>query len=330
MKPDMERYLSREHVTLPFHEKRLLRDIWGDAPGVSDEFGKIRMVMMHRPGQEVLQLHEKGRDIKPRTIAAEQTHMKGTTPEAIKPPATPDLNVLLSQFDALQRVLKDEGITIIPLEGRSDFWPERLYCRDLGMAIPGGVILTRLALALRYGETPLAMQTISKHNVPIIGMIQGSGFAEGGNFMMLDPSTAIIGRTERTNTEGIEQVRHLLALRDIQLLVVDLPSSIIHLDEAFLMLDRKLALVHTALLPYWFLIELHLRGIELIHVDPRDPPLTINALTVAPGRVLMSSDGERTIKLLESQGVTAIPVEVNEIYKLGGGLHCLALPLIRD
>ncbi|MFC0213484.1 dimethylarginine dimethylaminohydrolase family protein [Paenibacillus chartarius] len=321
------KYMSKSLVNKPFHDKELLRDIWGDGWGVSNDIGRIGKILMHRPGKEVLHLHRHAREIEAGSVFNHE--IRGHSLQDDDNGGLPDPDKLQAQFDGLSRVLHKEGIEILPLEGIAEGWPERLFTRDLGLVIPGGVVLSRMALYLRYGEIRLAAQTFSRIGMPILGMIQGHGLVEGGSFTMLDDATALIGRSERVNLEGIEQIRHILAIQDIQLLVIELPSTIIHLDEAFLMIDHSRALVNTALLPFWFLDELHQRGITLLHVDPKDPPLTINALTVAPGRVVFPASGVRTIELLDRHGIQIIPVEVDEIFKLGGGIHCVTLPLTR-
>jgi N-dimethylarginine dimethylaminohydrolase len=185
-------------------------------------------------------------------------------------------------------------------------------------------------LYIRYGEIKLASETFNKIGMPTLGCIQGNGFIEGGSFTMLDESTAIIGRSERVNLCGIEQLKFILSIQNINLIIVDLPSNIIHLDEAFLLIDRHKALINKSLLPFWFLDELHKREIIMIHIDPKDHPLTINVLPIAPGRVVFPSCGVRTMEHLQKQGVDIIPVDISEFYKLGGGIHCLTLPLIRE
>lgn len=320
-------YLSRKQVQEPFHDPELLEAIWKLRWGTDNPIGPVRLVLMHAPGEEVLQLHDPVGVIESGPVLLQ--HIKGRLSKNSGTSA-PKLKRLQAQHQALAAALEKEGVRILWLDKPAGPWPESMFTRDLGMVIPGGIILSRFALYVRYGETPLAARTLSAAGVPILGMIQGSGFAEGGSFIMLDGQTAVLGRSERVNPEGIAQVRHLLSLQQIELIVVDLPASIIHLDEAFLMVDRRKALVNTALLPYWFLDELHRRDIELLHVDPRDPTLTINGLTLAPGKVLFSADGKHTIDLLSSQGVEVIPVDISEIAKMGGGIHCCTLPLIRE
>ncbi|WP_284642904.1 dimethylarginine dimethylaminohydrolase family protein [Paenibacillus silviterrae] len=323
-----KRYLSRDLVTKPSYDKEMLREVWGDYWGASNEIGRIGKILMHRPGREVLHLHRHVAEIEAGPVFNEE--VKGNTPSDYQQEELPALKRLQSQYDGLTQALKKEGIEVLSLDEASDGLPERMFTRDLAMVIPGGVVLSRPALHLRYGETPLATRTFAGLGIPILGMVQGTGLAEGGSFMMLDPATALIGRSERVNPAGIEQIRFILSLQQIRLLVIDLPSTIIHLDEAFMPIDHHKALVNTALLPFWFLDELHQRDIELLHVDPKDPPLTINALTLEPGRVLFSSSGARTMDLLAKHGIDFIPVEVDEIYKLGGGIHCVTLPLTRS
>ncbi|GIQ68728.1 amidinotransferase [Xylanibacillus composti] len=322
------KYGSRKLVKEPFQHQQLLRDIWGEAWGVSNEVGQIKKALMHRPGTEVEQLHSGASQIESGPVLLQS--IKGQSRQDRGTEKKPSLERLVSQWEGVRQALQHEGIDVVEQKDSRQPWPEQLYTRDLGMVIPGGVILSRLALYIRYGEIRATAETLGHLGVPILGAVQGTGFAEGGSFAMLDDRTAVIGRSERVNPAGIEQIRHILAIQHIELLVVDLPASIIHLDEAFMMVDYHKALVNTALLPYWFLDELKCRGIEMLHVDPQDPPLTINALAVAPGRVIMADSGKRTIDLLDRHGVSVIAVEADEIFKLGGGIHCMILPLIRE
>ncbi|WP_077620474.1 dimethylarginine dimethylaminohydrolase family protein [Bacillus sinesaloumensis] len=319
---------TRNLVQEPFHDYTLIKDVWRESWGVTNDVGKLTKVVMHRPGKEVLNLKQNPKDIESGPLLVK--YIKGTQPEDLEKNQKVDLIVLQDQHDKLVKALEHEGIEVIYLEGNQEDLPERTFTRDLGMVIPSGVILSRLAIYIRYGETRLASQTFAKVGIPILGCIQGNGFVEGGSFTMLNEHTAIIGRSERVSPSGIEQLQYILSLQNIELITVDLPSTIIHLDEAFLLIDRDKALINKALLPYWFIDELHKRKIELFHVHPEDPPLTINVLPVSPGRLIFPSSGVKTMELLKANGIEIIPVDISEFYKLGGGIHCLTLPLTRE
>ena len=72
------------------------------------------------------------------------------------------------------------------------------------------------------------------------------------------------------------------------------------------------------------------RGYTLIETDMDDPKLTNNCIALEPGKVLFSETGVRTRKNLEKAGVEVLTVDITEINKMGGGIHCSTLPLKRD
>lgn len=328
MDPCEERLRTRNMIAEPFHDDALMRSVWGASWGMRNAVGRVRKLLIHRPGREVSLLGRQAYALEAGAVFTDK--IEGRRPASGQSDARLDLDKLIEQHDALTAAYRREGIELLELGGSDDSCPERLFTRDLGMAVPGGIVIGRFALGIRYGESRLALEALAKAGVPIVGMIQGDGFVEGGSFTWLDETTALIGRSERVNPAGIEQLRHLLMLHNVHLVVIDLPATIIHLDEAFLMLDRDKALINLALLPYWFVDLLHRRGFQLFHVDPDDPPLTVNALTIAPSRVVFPASSVRTIELLDRAGITLIPVDVSEIYKMGGGIHCASLALQRD
>ncbi|MDF2947831.1 MAG: hypothetical protein K0S51_2510 [Bacillales bacterium] len=322
------RFLRKDLVSESFHDKTLLNEIWGNEWGVTNDLGRIRKILMHRPGKEILKLQENVSRIESESVLS--GNIIGRTRVDYSSSKSPDLDKLIFQHNALTDILRTEGIEVINIDDDGCSWPDLTFTRDLGVVVPGGIILSRPALYLRYGEIRLAYDELSKIGMPILGTIQGDGFIEGGSFTFINEKTAVIGRSERISLSGIEQLKNILAIQNIKLIVVDIPSTIIHLDEAFLLLDRNKALINKALLPFWFLDELHKLEIELIHIDPEDRPLAVNALPISPGKILFPSSEKRTLKLLENQGLNVIPVDISEFFKLGGGIHCLTLPLIRD
>ncbi|PZD95429.1 amidinotransferase [Paenibacillus sambharensis] len=323
---DNERLFSELEVKEPFHDEELLKLLWGERWGLRHPTGTLRRVLVHRPGHEILELHRKRYEVEASSLLLKNVAGRMSSSNGMD---KPDLQLAQEQHDKLVEALRAEGVEVVHLEGVSHLLPDRLYTRDLGMVVPGGIIMGRFALYLRLGETRFAMETLTKLGVPILGLTQGSAFAEGGSFSMIHANLAVVGRSERFNQAGIEQLRNLLSIQHIELLTVDMPAGKIHLDEAFMMVDRDKALINRDLLPYWFLTHLQDLGIKLIHVDPEDPLLTINCLAVRPGRVIFPASGVRTRRLLQENGVEVVPVDVSEIYKMGGGIHCMTLPLIR-
>ena len=323
----LQMYMDRSRIENTFTSP-VYQQVWGKNFGVDNSVGKIRRILVHCPGDEILQLkdgtyeEEAGARILKTPDGQIRNYWKGRE--------LPDLNLLQKQHHVMTDILSKEGIEVNYLTDPSLYWTNLTFTRDVALMTPKGAILTRFAMYFHQGDTYLTQKFLAEKDIPIIGAIQGKGTIEGGSFSMLDPHTAIIGRSVRINDEGIEQLRALLSYQGIELIVLDMPAYYIHLDEAFVPLDRNKALVSTFILPFWFLKMLKERGYELIETDRDDPMLTNNCIALEPGKVLFSEKGVKTMKNLEKAGLDVIPVDISEINKLGGGIHCSTLPLLRD
>lgn len=302
--------------------------VWGNQIGVDNSVGKIRKILLHCPGKEIEQLAEGV--FEEEADARILKDKNGRIRNYWKSKGLPNLALLQEQHHAMSDILKKEGIELQYLVDPSYYWTNLTFTRDVALMTPKGAILTRFAMYFHQGDTFYTQKLLAENNIPILGAIQGNGTVEGGSFSMLDPHTAIVGRSVRVNDAGIEQLRTLLSYQNIELIVVDMPAYYIHLDEAFVPIDKNKALVSTFILPHWFLHKLQEKGYDLIETDRDDPMLTNNCLALEPGKVLFSAKGLKTMKNLEKAGVDVIPVDISEINKLGGGIHCSTLPLHRD
>ncbi len=319
--------LLKDYVETSF-EKHLQKETWGNCWGLSNSIGQIRKVLVHRPGNEILRLRGCRYDEQAGALVLRDG--KGRIRSYCKAEQPPDLALMQRQHDRLTAALRENGAEVIEMESMPTEWTNMLFPRDAAMIVPHGAVLSRFSMFFRQGETPAIQRAFGKIGMPILGAVQGAGCAEGGSFAMLDPQTAVIGRSARVNREGTEQVRRILAEQGVQLVAVDLPANRIHLDSVFLQLDRDKALVDPSGLPQWFLDFLRGRGIDAIPLDLRNPPLTNNCIPVCPGKVIFPATGLRTMDRLSHAGVEVIPVDVSELNKMGGGIHCSTLELIRD
>lgn len=284
--------------------------------------------MVHRPGKE-LEDWKKGTYVE-EAGANILFDEKGRIRSYLKENGTPDIALMQQQHDAMVSILKDEGIEVHYLEDPSHYWTNLTFARDVALMTPKGAILTRFAMYFHQGDTVCAQKFMADAGIPIIGAIQGKGTVEGGAFCLLNPHTAIVSRSVRVNNEGVEQLRTLLSYQDINLIVLDMPASYIHLDEAFIPVDKDKILVSTFILPEWFLEKFKDMGYTLIETSQEDPLLTNNCLTLEPGKVLFNAKGAKTMANLEAAGVKVMPVNISEINRIGGGIHCATLPLKRD
>lgn len=88
-----------------------------------------------------------------------------------------------------------------------------MFTRDLGMVIPGGVVLSRFALYIRYGETRLAAQTLSRRGMPLLGSVQGHGFAEGDTVGQKDANVQEFFPSQRVRSKINAKMQEFLAIK---------------------------------------------------------------------------------------------------------------------
>ena len=323
----LQMYMDQSRIDNMF-ESEVYEEVWGKQFGVDNSVGKIRKILLHCPGEEIKQLAQGAyeQEAGARILKGENGRIRNYW----KDEKLPDLELLQEQHHAMAELLEKEGIEIHYLVDPTNYWTNLTFTRDVALMTPKGAILTRFAMYFHQGDTYYTQKFLAEQNIPIIGAIQGKGTIEGGSFSMLDTHTAVIGRSVRINDEGIAQLRTLLSYQGINLIVIDMPAYYIHLDEAFVPVDKKKVLVSTFILPHWFLHMLQEKGYELIETDRDDPMLTNNCIALEPGKVLFSAKGVKTGKNLEKAGIEVVPVDITEINKLGGGIHCSTLPLLRD
>ena len=309
----------------PHEDPAELEASWGRAWGLSNDVGRIRSILMHRPGPELAVVDPSKRIERIGSYGDLDEHWYFQSEEP------PDVPAMQAQHDALVAALERRGVEIIYQEGVGDRMLKAVYTRDPLQMVKGGAIVNRMGTRIRRGEELVTTRTLAKHGVPILRTLNGSAVMEGGTFAWLNDRTAVIGCGVRVNREGARQVGEVLAAQGVELIVIDLVGYDIHLDVGFLMVDRDLALVSPTNLPYAFLQTLKDLGIDTVEITPEDDGWIVNGLAVAPRELLIPEGAsERTLEELKKKGVTWEVIPYDKVQLNGGGLHCSTTPLIRD
>jgi N-dimethylarginine dimethylaminohydrolase len=302
-----------------------LQASWGREWGCNNDVGRLRTVLMHRPGREF--------DVIDATKRIEEIGCFGDVESGwyFQSDTLPKLAELQAQHDALVSALRAEGVEVVLLEGAGEGRFKTCYTRDSAFAIEGGAIVTRLAPRMRRGEEADVTRALAALGMPILRTVHGDGLMEGGSFAWINSKTAVVGRSIRVNDSGISQVAEVLAHQGVELVVADLCGYSIHIDGAFLMIDVDLALVDASRLPFSFLEKLRDLKIRTIEINPDDNPWIINGLAVSPGRMLAPPGiSDRTREELDKAKVEVVELEYDRMHHNGGGIHCSTCPLIRD
>lgn len=285
---------------------------WGDW-GVSSECGNLRAVLLKRPGPELDTIDD-----------FEAMQMRA--------PLDPDL--ARSQHDGLVDAYREHGVAVRLVEnGRVDK-PNGFFIRDLMLMTPEGAIITRPASNTRAGEERFVADALGRIGVPVLMTVHGEGTFEGADVTWIDDDLCFLAEGLRTNATGADQVERILreiGVRDV--VRVGLPWGAMHLDGLLNILDRDLAVVWPRRTPFRIVEVLRQRGFRFIEIPDEAEAqscLPMNFVALRPGEILMPTGGDLARERYEAAGVTCHTVEVRELIKAGGGIHCMTGFLKRD
>ncbi len=309
----------------PFEDAAELSRVWGREWGCNSDIGRLRVVLMHRPGEEMRVV-----DTLPR-IPELNAFGDPESGAYWRGDLRPTLDEQQAQHDALVAALREEGVEVVFLHRCAPGRHKSVYTRDSCIGVKGGAIVTRMGPKIRRGEEAPVTETLGRLGMPVLRTIHGTGLMEGGSFAYVRPDLAVVGVSSRVNEEGARQVEEVLRVQGTRLIRVQIPGYRLHIDGAFVMVHHDTAIVNPVTLPFVFMEELKRLGVTLIPVNHDDPSWAINCLAVAPGRVLMSDKvSERTQEALDRAGVSVRLVPYDKVGLGGGGIHCSTSPLVRD
>lgn len=302
--------------------------VWGRQWGVANDVGRLRLCVLHRPGEEfeIIDPAKYDPEIAALIDDREQWYWRDRK--------GPDIAAIKAQHAGLVSALEAEGVELA-FVGGAPTDPKAIFTRDQAIAVHGGAVICRMGPVGegrgygRRGEEAFITKVIADLGMPIIHTIHGSGLLEGGSFCFLNESTAAVGMSYRQNEAGARQMEQVLAEQGTRLIRVPLTGHSLHLDGCIVMVDHDKAIVNVARLPYWFFDTLKELGIEPIHLWPTEQK-ALNCLAVRPGRVIIAAGCPRTVERLNRAGVETVEIPYDEIHKNGGGIHCSTLPLVRD
>jgi dimethylargininase len=249
--------------------------------------------------------------------------------------AAPDPGRAEDEHAALCEALAAVGAEVVagttPVPGD----PDAIYSYDPTLPTDRGVILLRPGKPGRRGEPDALGADLVAAGLTVLGRLTAPATAEGGDMFWLDEGTLLVGRSYRTNDEGIAQIRALLP-HDVDLIVFDLPhhrgpDECLHLMSFISPLDRDLAVVFLPMMPVRLLDLLRDRGCSLVEVpeeeyDSQGP----NVLALGPRLALALDGNPETRRRMGSAGVDVRTFAGQEISRKGdGGPTCLTRPLER-
>lgn len=287
-------------------------DVWGPW-GSGSEHGRLRAVLLRRPGPELDNITD---------FEAMQ----------MREDLNPDL--ARSQHDAMADAYEAHGVHVHYVESTGIDKPNAMFMRDLMLMTPEGAIISRPASTVRAGEERYVAEALARLGIPILMTVHGNGTFEGADVAWVNDDFCFLAEGLRTNTEGADQVERMLREIGVGTIVrVQLPWGAMHLDGLLSIIDNDLAVVWPRRTPFPVVSALLERGFNIIEVEDEIEAhhrLPMNLVTLQPGKVLMPTGAPIMRERYLQAGVECIEVDVSELIKAGGGIHCMTGFLRRD
>ena len=243
----------------------------------------------------------------PRLAEGEVTHLE-------RVPVDPGL--ALAQWAAYVDVFRSRGWTILEVDP-ADEHPDGVFVEDAVVVFGDLAVLCRAGAPSRRGEAS-TVRTAAEASGLEIAAIEAPGTLDGGDVLKVG-RTVHVGRSARTNEEGIAQLRALLQPRGWE--VIDLPvTKVLHFKSAVTALPDGTVIGYEPLVdePGAFASFLGVpeeHGTAVVVLDEQT--------------VLMSADAPRTAETFRARGLDVIATPISEFEKLEGCVTCLSVR-IRD
>ena len=195
-----------------------------------------------------------------------------------------------------------------------DRYPDAVFIEDTAIVLDELAVITRPGADSRRGELDAVATVLGEYRT--LARIEAPATIDGGDVLQLD-DVLYVGRTPRTNDDGIAQLRALIAPYGYRVVAVDVDGCL-HLKSAVTRVGADALLMN----PRWVSPSLF-DGWRIIDVDD-DEPAAANALRIGE-RVIFPEEFSRTRRKLEAEGIEVIAVPAGELAKAEGGVTCCSL-----
>ena len=264
------------------------------------------------------------------------------------------------------RDLIDEG------QFATDPMPNLYFQRDPFASVGNGIILNNMFSVTRSRETIFGEYIFKYHpeykDTPLFYNRNMVKNIEGGDILVLNNKTLIVGSSQRTTPVAIETLAKNLLHSDNSkfenIIVLSIPKArtFMHLDTIFTQVDIDKFTIHKECYESLKIIEIH-RGNEgkLVAEESKEKLKKVlekyigksvtlipcggedsvsadreqwsdgsNTIAIAPGKVIAYERNDITNNVLRENGVQVFEIPSSELSRGRGGPRCMCMPLERE
>ena len=250
--------------------------------------------------------------------------------------------------------------------------PNLYFQRDPFATLGDGIVLNKMYSVTRCRETIFGEYIFKYHpeykGTPLLYDRNGLSSIEGGDIMVLNSKTFVIGASQRTTPVAIENLAKNVFFNEKtqfeNIIVLSIPKArtFMHLDTIFTQVDTNKFTIHKECYSSLKIIEIHKGQGEKLQVNEFKGELKdvlekyinqkvvlipcggedsvsadreqwsdgSNTIAIAPGVVIAYERNDITNNVLRENGVTVFEIPSSELSRGRGGPRCMCMPLERE
>lgn len=228
----------------------------------------------------------------------------------------PDLALMEAHHAAYIAALRSTGAEVTVLDAL-EAYPDSVFVEDTALCLPEGAVIMRPGAPSRLGEAAEMEPHLSALYSEIRRIEGADSFIEGGDILMGE-TEILVGRSARTNAEGIAELAHLVADWGQVVREVHTPPGVLHFKTDCSLMDAETVLATDRLAASGCF-----SGYRVIAVAEGEEAAA-NAIRFN-GIVLFPAGFPKTRDRLLAAGYEVVEIGNSECQKIDGGMSCLSL-----
>ncbi len=222
-----------------------------------------------------------------------------------------DSDLADQQWDGYVEALAVAGFTTVEVE-TAEHLPDSVFIEDAIVVFGGTAVITSPGAESRRPETHAARDAaralgLKVREIALPGTLDGGDVLEVGD-------TVYVGRSGRTNSDGIRQLREILIPLGYSVVAVPVTKAL-HLKSVVTALPDGTVIGFAKLVEHAGLFERFLAM----------PEAGAAVVILDSSTVLMAASVPKSVALVESLGYRVVTVDVSEFEKLEGCVTCLSV-----
>jgi N-dimethylarginine dimethylaminohydrolase len=284
--------------------------------GIDNDTGPLRDVLLGRPD------HYRWLDAGP--IVRRTLQNQARTGVAF------NLQTAMAQHAEMVRIYEAAGVACHYLEA-DEALHRNFFARDSSAMTPWGALICHMQLKCRRADYVSAIKFYQENQIPIWNFVTAGHF-EGGDFVILEPGTVLIGYCgERSEEAGAEQVAAWVRQEGWEAQVAPISREFVHMDGLVVPLAPKLLVACLDALEDWLVDWLRARGFDFVDVGYAEAKnLGVNLVALGNDRVLSMKGSTKLNEKMRARGFEVHDPDMSMFTLGGGGVHCLCQALRRD